>query len=67
MTFTHMWTDDCGDIAIHWMAFRTMGYCYSDRGKDAIPNMYLIKGDRYSEYEWFIIDNEYTLEDFNDF
>lgn len=63
MTFTYPWTDDCGEIAIHWMAYRTLGYCYRNR-ENIMPNLYLIKGDSYDEYEWFIIDNEYTLEDY---
>lgn len=70
MTFTHSWTDDCGEIAIHWMAYHTYPYMYrcTDTDFDAL---FLIRMDRSNKngldaYEWWVFDTQFTLEDYID-
>jgi len=60
-----MWTDDCGEYAIHMLAYYTMPYLYADSEADeAISNLYLVRVGDSNNYEWIIFDTQFTLNEF---
>lgn len=60
-----MWTDDCGAYAIHMLASLAMPYMHTNKEtQDELPGLFLIRQTHASVYEWWLLDPQYTLEDY---
>ena len=59
------WTDDCGDFAIHMLAYETMPYLYQDKNEHT-ANLYLVRCGDSTKYEWIIFDTQFSLDEFTE-